>query len=43
MADRRGDNPMTDLQIKDSGGEISMSIDETNKLRIPLGLSLITI
>lgn len=29
---------MADLQIKDSGGEISMSIDETNKLRISLGL-----
>ena len=29
---------MSDLQIKDSGGEISMSIEETNKLRISLGL-----
>ncbi|KAG1666978.1 hypothetical protein FOA52_004261 [Chlamydomonas sp. UWO 241] len=27
-----------DFQVKDSGGEVSMSFDETNKLRISLGM-----
>lgn len=33
---------LTDVQIHDSGGEISMSVEETNRLRISLGLKPLT-